>query len=97
VAEKYFDGRIAKTYEAKWPELFEPAPVDPVVAFLAELAGTGATLELGIGTVASRSRSAGGAFGCTGWIDRSHAIAGTDQGGRCAQPACRPWIRRRPW
>ena len=46
----YFGERIAKSYEAKWPELFEPAMVDPVVDFLAELAGTGAALELGIGT-----------------------------------------------
>ena len=46
----YFDEQIAKSYQAKWPELFEPAMVDPVVAFLAELAGTGAALELGIGT-----------------------------------------------
>jgi SAM-dependent methyltransferase len=48
--ENYFDERIAKSYEAKWPELFEPAVVDPVVAFLAELVGTGAALEFGIGT-----------------------------------------------
>jgi SAM-dependent methyltransferase len=46
----YFDERIAKSYEAKWPELFAPAVVDPVVDFLAELAGSGAALELGIGT-----------------------------------------------
>jgi SAM-dependent methyltransferase len=50
VPTNYFDERIAKSYEAKWPELFEPAMVDPVVDFLAELAGTGAALELGIGT-----------------------------------------------
>jgi SAM-dependent methyltransferase len=50
VPRNYFDERIAKSYEAKWPELFEPAMVDPVVGFLAELAGTGAALELGIGT-----------------------------------------------
>jgi SAM-dependent methyltransferase len=50
VPTNYFDERIAKSYEAKWPELFEPAMVDPVVAFLAELAGTGAALELGVGT-----------------------------------------------
>ena len=48
--ENYFDEPIAKTYEAKWPELFEPAVVDPAVRFLADLAGTGAALELGIGT-----------------------------------------------
>jgi hypothetical protein len=46
----YFDERIAKTYEAKWPHLFEPSMVDPAVDFLANLAGTGAALELGIGT-----------------------------------------------
>jgi SAM-dependent methyltransferase len=50
VLENHFDERIAKSYQARWPELFEPAMVDPVVAFLAELAGTGAALELGIGT-----------------------------------------------
>ena len=48
--ENYFDERIARSYEAKWPELFEPAVVDPAVNFLADLAGTGAALELGIGT-----------------------------------------------
>jgi 16S rRNA A1518/A1519 N6-dimethyltransferase RsmA/KsgA/DIM1 with predicted DNA glycosylase/AP lyase activity len=50
VAENYFDERIAATYEAKWPELFEPAVVDPAVNFLADLARSGTALELGIGT-----------------------------------------------
>lgn len=45
-----FDAWIAERYEVLWPELFDPAVVDPVVSFLAELAGTGAALELGIGT-----------------------------------------------
>ena len=48
--ENYFDRRVAETYEAKWPELFDPAVIDPVVSFLAELAAGGAALELGIGT-----------------------------------------------
>ena len=48
--ENYFDDRIARTYRAKWPELFDPAVVDPCVDFLAEFAGTGAALELGVGT-----------------------------------------------
>lgn len=48
--ENYFDEQIATTYEARWPELFEPAAIDPVVSFLADLAGEGAALELGIGT-----------------------------------------------
>jgi SAM-dependent methyltransferase len=50
VPKNYFDERIAKRYEAKWPELFEPAVVEPAVRLLADLAGTGAALELGIGT-----------------------------------------------
>jgi len=50
VPKNYFDERIARSYQAKWPELFEPAVVDPAVRFLAGLAGTGAALELGIGT-----------------------------------------------
>src|SRR5215471_13529710 len=48
--KNYFDERIAESYEAKWPHLFEPAAVDPVVSFLAGLAGSGPALELGIGT-----------------------------------------------
>jgi SAM-dependent methyltransferase len=50
VPELYFDERIARRYEVYWPEIFEPAAIDPVVDFLAELAGTGAALELGVGT-----------------------------------------------
>jgi SAM-dependent methyltransferase len=50
VPENYFDERIAKAYDAKWANLAEPAVVDPAVNFLAELAGTGAALELGVGT-----------------------------------------------
>jgi SAM-dependent methyltransferase len=50
VPELNFDERIAKRYEDLWPELFDPAVVDPAVNFLAALAGTGAALELGIGT-----------------------------------------------
>ncbi|MEV1002208.1 class I SAM-dependent methyltransferase [Nonomuraea sp. NPDC050202] len=37
-----FDARIAETYEEKWPELFEPAVVDPAVDFLSGLAGADA-------------------------------------------------------
>jgi SAM-dependent methyltransferase len=50
VPRNYFDEQVAKHYEARWPELFEPGVIDPVVRFLAGLAGTGAALELGIGT-----------------------------------------------
>jgi SAM-dependent methyltransferase len=48
--KNYFDERIAKEYEARWPHLFDPAVVDATVSFLADLAGSDAALELGIGT-----------------------------------------------
>ena len=46
--KNYFDERIAERYDEG--AMFEPAAVDPVVRFLAGLAGDGAALELGIGT-----------------------------------------------
>jgi hypothetical protein len=48
VPRNYFDERIARSYQAKWPELFEPGVVDPAVRFLAGPVGTGAALELGV-------------------------------------------------
>jgi Methyltransferase domain len=48
--ETPFDDWIAERYEVLWPELFDPAVVDPTVDFLAQLAGAGPALELGIGT-----------------------------------------------
>jgi SAM-dependent methyltransferase len=45
-----FDDWIARHYATLWPELFDPAVVDPTVDFLAELAGSGSALEFGIGT-----------------------------------------------
>jgi len=50
VAEIHFDEWIAQRYETLWPELFDPAVLDPAVDFLADLAGAGTALELGIGT-----------------------------------------------
>jgi SAM-dependent methyltransferase len=50
VPEVYFDEQIAQGYDAGSPELFEPAVVDPIVSFLADLAGDGDALEFGIGT-----------------------------------------------
>jgi SAM-dependent methyltransferase len=49
VPEDYFGEQIAATYDDD-AEMFAPAVVDPAVDFLAELAGGGAALELGIGT-----------------------------------------------
>src|SRR5439155_12630727 len=48
--ENQFGERVAARYDESSAEMFEPAVVDPVVDFLAELAGGGAALELGIGT-----------------------------------------------
>ena len=50
MAENYFDGWIAQRYEALWPHLFDPQVVEAAVNFLADLAGSGSVLELGIGT-----------------------------------------------
>jgi SAM-dependent methyltransferase len=50
VAETHFDDWIARRYARLWPELFEPAVLEPAVATLAELAGEGPALEFGIGT-----------------------------------------------
>jgi SAM-dependent methyltransferase len=46
----YFDERVAETYDEAAADMFDPAVLDPAVDFLAELAGTGRALELGIGT-----------------------------------------------
>jgi SAM-dependent methyltransferase len=50
VAETHFDDWIARRYARLWPELFDPAVLEPVVATLAELAAQGPALEFGIGT-----------------------------------------------
>jgi SAM-dependent methyltransferase len=46
----YFGERVAARYDDSVAELFEPDVVEPVVDFLAGLAGGGRALELGIGT-----------------------------------------------
>jgi SAM-dependent methyltransferase len=46
----YFDQRVAARYDESAADMFDPAVVDPVVDVLAELAGRGRALELGIGT-----------------------------------------------
>ena len=50
MAETHFDERIAQRMEVLWPDLFDPKVVDPAVDFLADRAGRGRALELGIGT-----------------------------------------------
>jgi SAM-dependent methyltransferase len=46
----YFDERVAARYDESSADMFDPAMLDPVVDFLAQLAGDGRALELGIGT-----------------------------------------------
>ena len=48
--DNYFDEWVAQHYEVLWLHLFDPAVVDPAVRLLADLAGDGRALELGIGT-----------------------------------------------
>jgi SAM-dependent methyltransferase len=48
--QDHFGEQVAARYDESSADMFEPAAVDPVVDFLAGLAGQGATLELGIGT-----------------------------------------------
>lgn len=46
----YFDEPVAARYDESAAEMFAPAMIDPVVAFLAERTGSGRALELAIGT-----------------------------------------------
>jgi SAM-dependent methyltransferase len=48
--EDHFGEDVAGRYDESSADMFEPAAIDPVVDFLAGLAGQGAALELGIGT-----------------------------------------------
>ena len=48
--EIYFDEAVAAGYDTSPFEEFRPDVIERTVAFLAELAGSGAALELGIGT-----------------------------------------------
>jgi SAM-dependent methyltransferase len=50
VRKDYFDGDIAENYDADESVMFDPAVVAVTVDFLADLAGDGSALELGIGT-----------------------------------------------
>src|SRR6476619_7843743 len=48
--ENYFGEEVAASYDEAIGELGDPNVVEPAVALLAELAGNGAALELGVGT-----------------------------------------------
>jgi SAM-dependent methyltransferase len=46
----WFGADVAERYDETSSDMFDPAVVEPAVDFLADLAGDGAALELGIGT-----------------------------------------------
>ena len=46
----YFDEPVAARYDESVADMFDPGVLDPVLDLLAELAGSGRALELGIGT-----------------------------------------------
>jgi len=48
--EDHFAGKVAERYDESSADMFDPAVVDPIADFLADLAGDGDALELGIGT-----------------------------------------------
>jgi cyclopropane fatty-acyl-phospholipid synthase-like methyltransferase len=48
--EDHFGERVAKRFDERYAYMAEPAVVDPIVDFLAALAGGGAALEFGVGT-----------------------------------------------
>jgi methyltransferase family protein len=50
MAETHFDDWIAPRYDQLWPEIFDPAVLNPTVDFLARLAGGGPALEFAVGT-----------------------------------------------
>jgi SAM-dependent methyltransferase len=50
VSTDYFGEDVAARYDESSADMFAPEAVHPVVDFIAELAGEGAALELGIGT-----------------------------------------------
>src|SRR5215212_2204754 len=50
MAEDLWGERDAEWYDELAADMFQPAVVDPIVDVLADLAGDGAALELGIGT-----------------------------------------------
>jgi SAM-dependent methyltransferase len=50
MAEDHFGERVAARFDERYAHKAEAAVVDPMVDFIADLAGAGAALELGIGT-----------------------------------------------
>ena len=82
--EDYFGASVAPRYDDAHGEMFDPSVVDPAVDFLAELAGDGAALELGIGTgrialpLAMRGVRVHGIELSRAMVEQLHAKPGSD-------------------
>jgi SAM-dependent methyltransferase len=85
MAEDYFGERVAERYDERYDYMSDPSVVDPIVAFLAGLAGDGAALELGIGTgrialpLARRGVRVHGIDLSEAMVARLHAKPGAEQ------------------
>jgi SAM-dependent methyltransferase len=85
VPEDYFGEDVAARYDGSESDMFEPAVIDPIADFLAELAGDGAALELGIGTgrialpLAERGVRVHGIDLSTAMVERLQAKPGADE------------------
>jgi len=83
--KNYFGEHIAKNYDESAAQMFEPAKVDPVVDFLADLAFDRSALEFGIGTgrialpLAQRGIRVHGIDLSEAMVARLQAKPGTDQ------------------
>lgn len=82
--ENIFTGWVAAGYDAGARAMFEPAVLEPAVAFLAEAADGGAALEFGIGTgrvalpLAARGIAVAGIDISADMVDRLRAKAGAE-------------------
>jgi len=85
VLQDYFGERVAEKYDERYAYQADRAVVDPIVTFLAELAGGGDALELGIGTgrialpLAERGVRVHGIDLSEAMVARLHAKAGADR------------------
>jgi SAM-dependent methyltransferase len=83
--EDHFGERVAAAYDESSAGMFVPEVVDPAVDLLAELAGSGAALELGIGTgrialpLAQRGVSVQGIDLSEAMVARLHAKPGAEE------------------
>ena len=50
MAEDHFGKHVAERFDERYAHKAVPRVVDPIVAFIADLAGSGAALEFGVGT-----------------------------------------------